>query len=154
MSAGSVAVVLQNASGESALPSGEQFSRWVTTALEDKVSGEVAVRVVNRAESRALNHTYRGQNRPTNVLAFPAGPLEVALPVEESAVGDLVICAPVVRDQARSKGISEEAHWAHMVVHGCLHLLGWDHQTDDQARAMQAREGELLISLGYADPYR
>ena len=151
---GPLTVVVQNAAGAGALPDTASFARWVGAALAAVEAGEVTVRIVDDAESRALNARYRGRDRPTNVLAFPAAPLAVTLPAGEPApVGDLVICAAVVREEARDRGVAEEAHWAHMVVHGCLHLAGWDHQTEIEARAMEQREAALLVALGYGDPY-
>jgi probable rRNA maturation factor len=151
-----LAVVVQNPSSALALPDAACFARWVQMALGECEgdAGEVTVRIVDGGESRALNKRYRGQDRPTNVLAFPAGSVGVALPAGEAApIGDLVICAAVVREEARRRGIPEEAHWAHLVVHGCLHLSGWDHQQPAEARDMEARETKLLARLGYGDPY-
>ena len=148
-------VAFQNVSGRSDLPPPASFERWVRAALTDRVTGEVVIRVVDRTESQALNRTYRGKDQPTNVLAFAAAPLKCPLPVGELApIGDLVICAPVVRSQAQRQGVTEEAHWAHMVIHGCLHLLGCDHQTKSQARAMEGRETALLEALGFPDPHQ
>lgn len=156
MSERPLAVVVQNPSDVLALPDAACFARWVRAALGEAEgeAGEVTVRIVDGAESRALNARYRGQDNPTNVLAFPAGSVGVALPAGEAApIGDLVICAAVVRAEARRRGIPEEAHWAHLVVHGCLHLSGWDHQEPAEAQEMEGRETELLARLGYEDPY-
>ena len=149
-----VVVAFQNVARVADLPPLECFERWVRAAVTADAGGEIAVRIVDCAESRALNRTYRGNDRATNVLAFPAGPFEIALPAGEvRPLGDLVICAPVVRAEARERGLVEEAHWAHLVVHGCLHLLGFDHQACAEAAAMEARETQLLKGLGFADPY-
>jgi len=111
---------------------------------------EVVIRLVDEAESRQLNHDYRGIDRPTNVLSFPfEAPAEVQLPL----LGDLVICAPVVAREAVEQGKAAKAHWAHMVIHGVLHLLGYDHQADDEAQQMEQRERELLYRLHFTDPY-
>jgi probable rRNA maturation factor len=111
----------------------------------------LCVRMAGAAESRRLNHAYRGKDKPTNVLSFPAAPPERAL---TGALGDLVICAPVVASEAREQGKRLAAHWAHMVVHGTLHLLGYDHEAARAARAMEALEVEILRGLRFDDPYR
>jgi probable rRNA maturation factor len=106
--------------------------------------------LVDEPESRALNERYRGKDRPTNVLSFPAElPEELDIPL----LGDIVICAPLVAEEASSQGKPVEAHWAHLVVHGVLHLLGHDHQLESEAREMEALEVELLASLGFPNPY-
>jgi len=110
----------------------------------------VCIRVVGLAVSRRLDRTYRGKDRPTNVLSFPASPVESAT---DGAIGDIVICAPVVAAEAREQGKSLTEHWAHIVVHGTLHLLGFDHPNSRQARAMEALEVEILGGFGYQDPY-
>lgn len=148
------AIVFQNASGESGLPPAESFIRWARIALGEYSGGEVTIRVVGPAESQTLNRTFRNMDSPANVLAFPAGAPAAPLDTDELLpLGDLVICAAVVAEQAQAAGIAEEAHWAHMVTHGCLHLLGLDHQTPAEAQAMEATETRLLTSLGYPDPY-
>ena len=116
----------------------------VVRAMSD---ASLSIRVVGAAESRRLNRTWRGKDKPTNVLSFPA-------PATQSPVlGDLAICAPVVAREAREQGKSAQAHWAHMVVHGVLHLLGYDHELDRDAAVMEARETALLANFGYANPY-
>jgi probable rRNA maturation factor len=110
----------------------------------------VCVRIVDSAESRRLDREYRGKDKPTNVLSFPASPEEL---VSTGALGDLVVCAPVVAREAREQGKTLGAHWAHMVVHGTLHLLGFDHEKARAARVMEALEVEILRGLGYQDPY-
>jgi probable rRNA maturation factor len=133
------------------VPDRERFEAWLTAALEGRqADAELSVRVVDEAESAELNHRYRGRNGPTNVLAFPADlPKEIGVPF----LGDLVICKAVVEREAREQGKSVESHWAHMVIHGSLHLLGYDHGTDDEAARMEALEVQILRRLGYADPY-
>lgn len=150
-----LAVVLQRACGESSkVPAEDQLVRWALAALGGQAAGEVTVRVVDAAESQMLNRRYRDKDCPTNVLAFPADPVPAPLGENELLpLGDLVICAAVVEAEAAAQQVSVEAHWAHMVVHGCLHLLGWDHQTADQAAAMEAVESRMLLGLGFADPY-
>ena len=128
---------------------------WVSAALcdhgDDSDEAEIAIRIVDEDESRMLNHRYRAKDKPTNVLSFQASiPDGVELPL----LGDILICAPIVAREASEQGIDPEAHWAHMVVHGTLHLLGYDHQDDVQADAMECREVEILGELGYSNPYK
>jgi len=147
-------IVLQNASGQVGLPPEREFVNWARTALGRGTSGEVTIRIVEPSESRTLNRIYRGKDKPTNVLAFPAGAVAENVADDELLpFGDLVICAAVVKEEAAAQQISEQAHWAHLVVHGCLHLMGHDHQTASEARSMEAMESQLIVSLGYADPY-
>jgi probable rRNA maturation factor len=112
--------------------------------------GRLCVRVVGPAESRRLNRAYRGKDKPTNVLSFPASREERAF---DGAIGDLVICASVVASEAREQGKARPAHWAHMVVHGVLHLHGYDHLQPRAARAMERLEVEILAGFGYQNPY-
>jgi len=119
--------------------------RWIRAALE--LPGEIAVRIVDAEEGRALNHDYRAKDYATNVLTFDYS--------HEPVVGaDLVICAEVVEREARELGVELLAHYAHMLVHGTLHAQGYDHEEDDEAEAMEARETEIMLALGFADPYR
>ena len=113
-------------------------------------SRRVCIRIVTAAESRRLNLSFRGMDAPTNVLSFPASTEECA---RDGALGDLAICAPVVAQEARAQGKTLAAHWAHMVVHGVLHLLGHDHQRDREARRMERLEVEILRAFGYQNPY-
>lgn len=136
---------------ESGLPTVEQIEQWATAAVQpqsDEV--EMTVRIVDEAESHALNLNYRGKDRPTNVLSFPFEcPDEVELPL----LGDLVICRQVVEREAQEQDKPLMAHWAHMVVHGSLHLLGYDHIEDDEAEEMESLETQIMTGLGFADPY-
>jgi probable rRNA maturation factor len=126
---------------------------WARLAAGKRAgSAELAIRVVTPAESRRLNRDYRGTDRPTNVLSFPAGPAPGALP--PAPLGDLAIGAGVVAREARAQHKTLAAHWAHMVVHGTLHLLGYDHAADADARRMERRERAVLSRLGFPDPYR
>ncbi|WIT12827.1 rRNA maturation RNase YbeY [Paucibacter sediminis] len=119
--------------------------RWIRAALE--LPGEIAVRIVDAEEGRALNHDYRAKDYATNVLTFDYS--------HEPVVGaDLVVCAEVVEREARELGIELLAHYAHMLVHGTLHAQGYDHEEDDEAEAMEARETEIMLALGFADPYQ
>jgi probable rRNA maturation factor len=111
---------------------------------------EVSLRIVDAAESAALNQRYRGKAGPTNVLSFPAD-LPPGVPLAH--LGDIVVCAPVVRDEAREQGKAAEAHWAHMLIHGTLHLVGYDHIAEADARRMEALESRVLADLGWPCPY-
>ena len=136
---------------ETGLPTAEQIEQWATAAVQpqsDEV--EMTVRIVDEAESHALNLNYRGKDRPTNVLSFPFEcPDEVELPL----LGDLVVCRQVVEREAQEQDKPLMAHWAHMVVHGSLHLLGYDHIEDDEAEEMESLETQIMTGLGFADPY-
>ncbi|MDC9593092.1 rRNA maturation RNase YbeY [Xenorhabdus sp. IM139775] len=133
------------------LPGAALFQRWLEGVLPPfQAESEVTIRVVDEAESHDLNLTYRGKDRPTNVLSFPfEAPPEIELPL----LGDLIICRQVVEKEAEEQQKTVEEHWAHMVVHGSLHLLGYDHIEDDEAEEMESLETELLEKMGYPDPY-
>ena len=133
-------------------PTRSDIATWAGTALGRKAAGrELGVRVVGPAESRRLNARYRGKDKPTNVLSFPA----VELPAgPERPLGDLVICPDVLRVEAREQGKSLRAHWAHLVVHGTLHLVGYDHEDCADADRMERREIAVLRRLGFPNPYR
>lgn len=134
------------------LPNEADFRRWAEAALVGagyQKDAELTLRVVNAAESTALNKTYRHKQGPTNVLSFP---FEAPPEVDSRLLGDIVICAPVVLREAVSQDKTPEAHWAHMVAHGVLHLLGYDHD-ETQAEAMESLEIRILTDLGYTDPY-
>lgn len=136
----------------SGLPEEKTFQRWLEGVLPQfQPESEVTIRLVDEAESHELNLTYRGMDKPTNVLSFPfEAPPQVELPL----LGDLIICRQVVEREASEQDVPLEAHWAHMVVHGCLHLLGYDHIQDDEAEEMEALEADIMSSMGYPDPYR
>ncbi len=130
-------------------PSSRELVRWAEAALEGK-DAELSLRLVDEAEMAKLNLRYRQRSGPTNVLSFPFdAPAEVA----PGFLGDVVICAPVVAREAKAQGKAESAHWAHMVVHGILHLRGYDHLTLEEAEEMEIKERQILSSLGYQDPY-
>ncbi len=134
-------------------PRNADFARWVGDALGRRAAGrELGVRVVGPGESRRLNAHYRGKDQPTNVLSFPAAPLPAV--ARARPLGDLVICAQVVRAEARTQGKAVCAHWAHLVVHGALHLIGYDHEREADARRMERREIRVLRGLGFTNPYR
>lgn len=144
----------QQASSADSLPTAEALERWVSAVLSqhpDEQRNELTVRFVDEAESQDLNSTYRGKPSPTNVLSFPfEGPPEVVLPL----LGDLVICAPVVQREAQQQAKTLQDHYAHMVIHGTLHLMGYDHVEEDEAEIMEALECAILAGLGIASPYQ
>jgi len=133
------------------IPAAATLRNWVGRALQGRrPDAELALRIVDEAEMTALNRRYRGKDGPTNVLSFPYEPLPG---VETGQLGDIVICAPVVAAEAQIQGKPLEAHWAHMVMHGVLHLLGYDHHTEAQAQEMEGLETRLLGGLGLPAPY-
>lgn len=133
------------------IPAPDEVQRWVECALQGRrPDAELAVRIVDEAEITALNRQYRGKDGATNVLSFP---FEDMPGVVTEQLGDIVICAPVVATEAVTQGKSLQAHWAHIVIHGVLHLLGYDHHRDAEAQEMEVLETRLLASLGFADPY-
>ena len=137
------------------VPRARDFATWAATAIGRRAAGgELGIRVVGSAESRRLNARYRGKDKPTNVLSFPPPPLPRNQGVGSRPLGDLVICAQVVRSEAREQRKPLEAHWAHLVVHGALHLIGYDHEHDVEAKRMERREIAVLRRLGFANPYR
>lgn len=134
------------------LPTEADLRRWAEAALvgaDYAKDAELTIRIVNEAESTALNEAYRHKQGPTNVLSFP---FEAPPGIESSLLGDIVICAPVVLGEAIHQGKTPSAHWAHLVTHGVLHLLGYDHD-EEQAEVMEALEIRILAGLGYPDPY-
>jgi len=141
---------VDNASGEEA-PEPPSIRHWICAALGDlKPEAEISVRIVSAAESAELNLHYRGKEGPTNVLSFPA---DIPDFVESSLLGDIVICAAIVRKEAKEQHKTLEAHWAHMLVHGTLHLLGYDHLEENEAEAMEALETTILGKLNFPPPY-
>jgi probable rRNA maturation factor len=145
-----VTIDLQNDAGLAGLPPRRQFGVWVEAALQRSYERlEQTIRVVDEAESRELNRRFRGRDAATNVLAFTGD----AEHLDYDCLGDLVICAPLVAAEAMAQGKASEAHWAHLVVHGMLHLQGFDHGDATEAGQMEALEITILDSLGYANPY-
>jgi probable rRNA maturation factor len=161
------------ASSRRGVPHARSLNRWAQAACAHHSPRsasnanrqlELTIRIVGAAESRRLNRTWRNKDKPTNVLSFPAAPLapgDNGVPSRLSAkefsalqeLGDLAICAPVVAREAKEQGKPAQAHWAHMVVHGVLHLLGFDHENDRDAAVMEAREMKILAQFGYPNPY-
>jgi probable rRNA maturation factor len=152
-------VTVQIATRRAGVPHARSLIKWAklafTAAHKRKADSlPLTIRIVGTAESRVLNRTWRGKDKPTNVLSFPTAemPLQAGMK-DELPLGDLAICAPVVAREAREQGKDLRAHWAHMVVHGVLHLLGYDHENDRDADVMESREVKILAQFGYADPY-
>lgn len=146
-----VLVDLQLATEAADIPEAQQFQHWAETALAIRSEdSELSIRIVDEAESQSLNHQYRGKEKPTNVLSFP---FDVPDGIELPLLGDLVICAPVVAIEAIEQQKKPLDHWAHMVIHGILHLLGYDHIDDIEAEEMESIEIKLLANLDIANPY-
>lgn len=157
-----IEVSIEVASTEKNLPDAGQIRQWVEAVLQGRLEeAELGVRIVDEAESAELNQTYRDKPGPTNILSFPfempdlpaglGGDDEGEIPA--NLLGDLVICAPVVAREAAEQGKPEAAHWAHMLVHGVLHLLGYDHLEPGEAEEMENLERQILAGLGIVDPY-
>ena len=151
-------VAVGYAAPRAGVPAAVSFRKWVAAALEGRIrEADLAIRIVDEKEGRALNRHYRGKDYATNVLSFPAEIAEgVKMPkgVKMPLLGDLVICAPVVAREAKEQKKPLTAHYAHLTVHGALHLLGWDHEDEREAEAMEQLEREILAELGIADPYQ
>jgi len=153
-----VSVDIQVASDDSGIPSEEEIQGWVELAVGGAQQWSqrdigLAVRVVDAGEMRMLNSAYRQQDKATNVLSFPAGDIDGLPELAARMLGDVVICASVVGSEAADQGKSLADHWGHMLVHGTLHLLGYDHYTDADAVEMEALEAHLLAVRGITDPY-
>jgi probable rRNA maturation factor len=138
---------------EGQVPEQALFQKWAEAALQEDITEdcELSIRLVELEESAELNKTYRHKTGPTNVLSFP---FESPIPMEPKLLGDVVICVPIVEKEASEQAKQLEHHWAHLVVHGCLHLLGYDHIEDDQAEEMEAFEVEILQTLAIDNPYQ
>ena len=149
---------VQIACDDSDIPSARQIEHWIACAVEGSgraisAGTELSVRLVDKEEMRVLNRDYRGKDKVTNVLSFPAADID-GLPAEAAQVlGDIVVCAAVVSDEAARQGKVASDHWAHMLVHGTLHLLGFDHKSAAEAADMEGLEAHILTAHGLADPY-
>ncbi|MCK8087846.1 rRNA maturation RNase YbeY [Vibrio sp. 1CM8B] len=136
---------------EQGLPTEQDIQLWLDKTIPQfQENAELTVRIVETQESHQLNHEYRGKDKPTNVLSFP---FEAPPGIELDLLGDLIICRQVVEKEAEEQSKPLLAHWAHMVVHGSLHLLGYDHIEDDEAEEMESLETEIMQSMGFEDPY-
>lgn len=145
-------VDVQYAGPGKALPDEAKISHWARMALSGfDTSSELCIRIVDEEEGTLLNRTWRSKTGPTNVLSFPADPLPEIIP---RLLGDVIICAPVVEREASEQGKKREDHWAHMVIHGTLHLLGYDHINEMDAAAMEEKEISLLAELDIRNPYK
>lgn len=141
---------VQNIESFAEVPSKQEFEQWAEAALRELAAPELVIRLVGNNESRSLNSRYRNIDKATNVLSF-----SVDLPpeIELCLLGDIVICAPLVASEAAAQGKSLKSHWAHLTIHGVLHLLGYDHLDDEEAGQMEALEIEILDGLGFPNPY-
>lgn len=145
-----IEVNLQTPTAVTELPHLNQFETWVNAVMEDQANVEVSIRIVDENESASLNEQWRNKKGPTNILSFL-----VIEPSEQDPllVGDMVICAPLVNQEANEQNIDITEYWAHLTVHGCYHLLGYDHNTASEAQIMEKLETQILLDLGYNDPY-
>ena len=134
------------------LPTEQQIMQWNEVILPQFMeNAEITIRIVDEQESQQLNNTYRHKDKPTNVLSFPfESPIEIDIPL----LGDLIICKQVVEAEAKEQHKSLSSHWAHMIVHGCLHLLGYDHILDEEAEEMENIEIDIMNQLGFDNPYQ
>jgi len=148
-----VTIDLQNHSGSREVPLKRQFKHWAIAALAEvapeRRTNRLSIRLVDESESAQLNGDYRHKQGSTNILSFPVPPEMDSLP----DLGDLAICTQVVLREAQDQSKNSDAHWAHLTVHGVLHLRGYDHEVEDEARVMEALETRILQQLGYPDPY-
>jgi probable rRNA maturation factor len=144
-------VDIQMASASEEAPDPQSIERWVSAAIDNqRDSTELSIRIVDTEEGRALNEQFRGSTGATNVLSFP---FENESPEPLPLIGDIVICAPVVLKEASEQNKTLHAHWAHMIIHGVLHLLGYDHQNETDANLMESLETEIMQGLGFPPPY-
>ena len=147
---------VQRATTLASVPDNDQFQLWVDAALDGKSNQfSLSIRIVDETEAQSFNRDYRNKDYATNVLSFPAE-LPEGLPtvIRQSQMGDLLICAPIVAHEATEQRRSETDHWAHLTIHGVLHLLGYDHEQADEADVMESLETEILAKLGISDPYQ
>lgn len=146
-------IIIQLAADKTLAPKKSLLRKWAKQALSKKIeSAEITIRIVDVDEMSLLNSTYRQKKGPTNVLSFPfilPEDIEIDIPI----LGDIVVCAEVVNREAHEQHKSQESHWAHMIIHGVFHLLGYDHETDKDADIMESLETEIMQTLGFANPY-
>lgn len=146
-------ILVQRAASNIKFPSSIKLKKWAQEVLEKKVTAaELTLRIVNKDEMTTLNSTYRHKNKPTNVLSFPFE-MPADVEIDTPILGDIVICAEVIKEEANQQNKSIDAHWAHMIVHGILHLLGYDHENDADAEVMEKEEIAILKGLGFDNPY-
>ena len=142
---------IQNVSSVKSIPDKNKMTAWVNQVLNDKYkNAELTLRIVDEEEGKELNKTWRNKDYATNVLSFPVGETIAQAP---DLLGDIVICAQVVEREAREQNKNIDAHWAHLIIHGILHLQGYDHEIENDAEKMEAKEIQLLKKIGYANPY-
>lgn len=147
-------LLIDNQQHDYLIPSDAVLKMWANEALENPGDVQVSLIIVDKAESQRLNNEFRSKDKPTNVLSFPMEmPTELLESVDQLMLGDLVICAAVVEAEAQQQNKLADAHWAHMIVHGMLHLQGFDHIDDNDADEMEAKEIQLLKQLGFDNPY-
>lgn len=146
---------IQNPEDYTRIPAEADLVHWAQAAWHENAEAGVVVRIVNEAESQELNRDYRNKDYPTNVLSFPYDAPSIPLEDDETEyLGDLVICLPVVEREAAEQGKTVTQHWAHLLIHGLLHLQGYDHITDTEAEEMEGLETTILAKLGFPDPYQ
>ncbi len=147
-------VDLQIASSEQSIPNRFVIQRWISKVLTSRYeNAELCLRIVDKDEIQQLNAQYRHQDKPTNVLSFPSE-IQEDVELDKPFLGDIIICAPIVLEEAQQQDKDITAHWAHLVIHGVLHLLGFDHQTDKEADVMEAIEIKTLKALDFQNPYQ
>lgn len=147
-------LVIQNQQKDAELPLQENLQKWAAAALINDADVQVTLRIVDTEESQALNNEYRGKDKPTNVLSFPMDmPEEFLQVLDMNLLGDLVVCAAIVEQETAQQNKTADAHWAHMLVHGMLHLQGFDHIEDEEAELMEKQEISILKQLGFESPY-
>ena len=147
----SINIEIQRVCSLKSIPSDEKFQLWSEAVLKERITAtELNIRIVEEHEIAELNKRYRGKNKSTNVLSFP---FDAVTPDPMPILGDLVICAPLVAREAQEQSKEIESHWAHLVVHGILHLLGYDHETVDDMKIMETLESEILTKMNYPAPY-
>lgn len=148
-------ITIQNTVAKALTPPNTLLKSWAKKTLENfDAATDITIRIVDTEEMTLLNQTYRNKSGPTNVLSFPLSfPEEIEANMELPIRGDIALCAEVINQQAKEQHKPTVAHWAHLVVHGVLHLLGYDHETPDEAQEMETSEIEILNLLGFANPY-